>query len=143
MLFISALTLGCASTVPTEEPRIDGTSDASFDATYAYLVESLNPQDRRAFALALFSYLLPHNCLSSEAVVSLTFLSASPEDAPGVRPCRAQLHNKSYQDIVEASRSTTGKAAPNISLHEPPDASVTRLAEATRAPDTGVRELKR
>ena len=32
---------------------------------------------------------------------------------------------------------------PNKSLHEPPDVSVTRLAVATRAPDTGVRELKR
>jgi hypothetical protein len=30
---------------------------------------------------------------------------------------------------------------PNKSLHEPPDVSVTRLAVATRAPDTGAREL--
>ena len=32
---------------------------------------------------------------------------------------------------------------PNKSLHEPPNVPVTRLALATRAPDTGVRELKR
>ena len=31
----------------------------------------------------------------------------------------------------------------NISLHTPPDVSVTRLAEATRAPDAGASELKR
>jgi hypothetical protein len=31
----------------------------------------------------------------------------------------------------------------NNTLDVPPDVSVTRLAEATRAPDTGVRELKR
>jgi hypothetical protein len=32
---------------------------------------------------------------------------------------------------------------PSKSLHEPPGVSVTRLADATRAPDTGARELKR
>jgi hypothetical protein len=32
---------------------------------------------------------------------------------------------------------------PNKSLHPPPDASVTALADATAAPDAGAGELKR
>jgi hypothetical protein len=46
---------------------------------------------------------LPESCLSSEAVVALTFLPATAERKAGLRTCRAQLNGKSYRDIVEAA----------------------------------------
>jgi hypothetical protein len=107
-----------------EPRRIDGTSDASFDKSYGRLVQSLPAAERREFALAVFSVLLPHSCLTLDAVMSLTFLPASPKDAAGIRPCRGMLHGKSARDITEEANS---KANP-----EPSEAPNKRL-EATRA----------
>ena len=105
---------GCASSPKADNLRIDGTSDASFDKSYVSLVQTLSPQEQRSFALALFGVLLPEKCLSPEGVFVLTFLPASPEHAPQLRTCRAQLNGKSYQDIVVAadSKKTTSLAAP-------------------------------
>ena len=94
---------GCESIPKADDLRIDGTSEGSFDQSYAKIVQKLSPQEQRRFALALFTVLLPEKCLSSEAVLALTFLPASPERKAELRTCRAQLNGKSYQDIVEAA----------------------------------------
>jgi hypothetical protein len=104
---------GCASTPQTDTPRIDGTSDQSFDQSYVKLVQKLSSQEQRRFALALFSVLLPEKCLSSDAVVALTFLPASADRKAQLRTCRTQLNGKSYQDIVGAAEAK--KTAADVS----------------------------
>lgn len=118
-----------AALVSAKEPRrIDGTSDKSFDKTYAQLVRAVPAAERRKFALDLLSVLLPHKCLSPDAIISLTFLSTSPKEAAGIRPCRELLNGKSSRDIAEAANSERSPAQselPNNSLNGD-------VAEATR-----------
>ena len=85
--------------------RIDGTSEASFDASFAKLVRSLKAPERRTLALGLFGTLLPRECLAPEAIIHLTFSPVGPKDGPRVRPCREHLHGMSYQDILDAGEA--------------------------------------
>jgi hypothetical protein len=98
---------GCASGIRSPDARIDGTSEASFDRSYVQVVQPLSPEKRRRFALALFSVLLPQKCLSSEAVIALTFLPASADRKAELRTCRVPLNGKSYQDIIDAADAST------------------------------------
>ena len=116
-----SITLVCASTaVSAREPvRIDATSEASFDASFAKLVRSLKSSDRRALALGLFGALLPHECLAPEAIIRLTFYPVEPKDAQAIRPCREYLHGMSYAEILEAGKPRKDQPAaalPNTSL---------------------------
>lgn len=95
-----------------EPPRIDGTSDSAFDQSFAKLVKSLNGYKPRELALGLFTVLLPQNCLSTDAVMYLTFKPVTPKDAPIIRSCRAYLDGKSYQDIINAADAKHREAAP-------------------------------
>lgn len=106
---------GCAatSTAAKDAPRIDGTSDASFDSSYAQVIRPLSPQERRQFALALFSVLLPDQCLSPPALLGLTFLPASTERGADLRSCRTQLSGKSYSDIIDAANEKGHAASPH------------------------------
>lgn len=109
--FLGVALLCAAVSAGAKEPRrIDGTSEASFDKSYGRLVQSLPATERRKFALALFSVLFPHGCLTSDAAISLTFLPASPKDMAGIRPCRGVLHGKSSQDITEEANSKASAA---------------------------------
>lgn len=105
---------GCAASTGVKvDPRIDGTSEASFDSSYAQIIRPLSPAERRQFALALFGVLLPAKCLSSDAVLALTFLPVSPERAADLRPCRTQLSGKSYREILDAAGEKGGAASPH------------------------------
>ena len=46
-------------------------------------------------------------------------------------------------EIIQLRDNRSDCQPPNKSLHEPPGVSVTRLADATCPPETGVRELRR
>ena len=98
----------CASSIRSPDARIDGTSDASFDRSYIEVLQPLSSEKRRRFALALFSVLLPQNCLSSEAVIALTFLPASADRKAELHTCRVPLNGKSYQDIIDAADAKVG-----------------------------------
>ena len=102
--------------------RIDGTSEESFDRSYVKLVRKLSQQERRQYALALFSVLLPEKCLGPNATIALTFSPVSPELKTELRPCKAQLDGKSFRDVVDAAN--VKRNAPL--LESPPNTSLER-----------------
>ena len=97
-----------------EPVRIDSTSEASFDASFAKLVDSLKTPERRTLALGLFGTLISHECLASEAIVHLTFSPVEPTDAALIRPCRQYLDGMSYQEILEAGQSPKSRSAAEL-----------------------------
>jgi len=105
--------------------KIDGTSEESFDRSYVRLVRKLSQQERRQYALALFSILLPEKCLGSNATIALAFSPASPELKTELRPCRAQLDGKSYRDVVDAANAKGDAPSPAT----PPNTSLERTRE--------------
>jgi hypothetical protein len=106
---LGTVLLSVAVSACAKEPRrIDGTSDSSFEKSYARVVQPLSAANRREFALALLAVLLPHRCLGTDAVMSLTFLPVSPKDTAGIRPCRELLNGRSFQDITEEANSRRG-----------------------------------
>ena len=106
---------GCAATSPggKTDPRIDGSSEASFDRSYDQVIRPLSPGERRQFALALFAVLLPDQCLGSDALLELTFLPVSADRTPHLRSCRTELDGKSYRDIIDAANIKGGAASPH------------------------------
>jgi len=112
VFFMVAMQLAaCASSSRAPVPRIDGTSEASFDHSYVQLVQPLSQDQRRRLALALLSALLQENCLSTDEVLALTFLPASADREAQLRSCRAQLNGKSYQDLVDAADAKAAGAS--------------------------------
>ena len=114
-----ALVLPSACALAREPVRIDGASEASFDATFAKLVRSLKPAERRTLALGLFGALLSHECLAPGAIIRLTFSPVEPKDALAIRPCRQHLHGLSYREILEAGeprQDQPAAALPNNSF---------------------------
>src|SRR5258708_8601321 len=112
----ASLLVGCAATSPgarSSDPRIDGSSEASFDSSYSKVVRPLSAGDRRQFALALFSVLLADNCLSGNAIIELTFLPLSTDRPADLHTCRAQLNGKSYRDIIDAAKEKERGSRPN------------------------------
>lgn len=105
-----SIALICANAAASarEPVRIDGTSERSFDTSFAKLVRSLKSTERRTLALGLFGALLTHECLAPEAVVRLTFYPVQPKDASAIRPCREHLHGMSYPEILEAGEPRKG-----------------------------------
>ena len=110
---VFALGVAVVSNVLAGTSRIDGTSEEAFDRSYTKLVRKLSQQEQRRLALALLSALLPEKCLSSDMVIALTFLPVSAEHRDGLRPCRAQLNGKSYQDLIEAADAKHGSSPPS------------------------------
>jgi hypothetical protein len=103
----TVLLAGCAATSPGArlgDPRLDGSSDVSFDHSYAAVVRPLSAEDRRQFALALFGILLTEKCLSTNAIIELTFLPVSTDRPADLHTCRAQLNGMSYRDIIESAK---------------------------------------
>ncbi|MGY0800142.1 hypothetical protein ACW7G0_13960 [Lysobacter sp. A286] len=113
-IVLTALMSACFAVRAAEPARIDGSTDTSFDTSFSKLVKSLKAPERRTLALGLFGALIRHECLSPEAVIALTFSPVEPKDAPRIRPCRAHLDGKSYEEIMQAA--------------EPPPASSTQEA---------------
>jgi len=101
-LLIFTLASGAASAAAKEPVRLDGATEATFDASFAKLVRSLKAPERRTLALGLFGALLKHECLAPEVVVRLTFMPVEPRDGPLIRPCRERLHGMSYPEILQA-----------------------------------------
>ena len=91
----------CCTASAKEPPRIDATSDGTFDTSFVKLAKSLRGYEPRRLALGLFGVLISHKCLSSETIIHLTFNAVSAKDAQRIRPCREHLHGKSFLDIVE------------------------------------------
>jgi len=123
MFFSIAMVLGTAGASAREPVRIDGTSDASFDASFAKLVRSLKQAERRTLALGLFGALLSKEYLAPEAVIHLTFAPVEPKDASAIRPCREHLHGMSYRQILEAGEPRKDQpvaALPNNSFKPKP-----------------------
>jgi hypothetical protein len=103
----AALLVGCVATTPgarSDEPRLDGSSEASFDSSFAKVVRPLSAKDRRQLALALFGVLLAEKCLSSNAILELTFLPVSTDRPADLHTCRTQLKGMSYRDIIDADK---------------------------------------
>ena len=113
-LFLTTLLCSCATATTAEPIRINGSSEASFDASFNSLVRSLNARERRALALGLFGTLVSHECLAPQAVIHLTFSPVGPKDAPLVRPCREHLNGMSYQDILAAVEPQAGTSTPEV-----------------------------
>jgi len=113
-----------AGSAPAKEPaRLDGTTEASFEASFAKLVRSLKAPERRTLALGLFGALLKHECLAPDAVVHLTFMPVEPKDGQMIRPCREHLHGMSYPEILQAGEPPAKEAAaelPNNSVRDFP-----------------------
>jgi len=102
------LIAGCASTshgAGPGDPRLDGSSDASFIRSYAKVVRPLAAGERRQFALALFGLLLGKECLSSNALIELMFLPVSTDRPANLRTCRDHLDGMSYRDIIDAQKA--------------------------------------
>jgi len=106
---------GCAatSTGAKADPRIDGTTEISFDSSYAQVIRPLSQGERREFALALLAVLLPDKCLGPEPIVGLTFFPVSTDRAADLRSCRTQLNGKSYADIIGAANEKDRAASPH------------------------------
>jgi hypothetical protein len=103
----ASLVVGCAATSPgarSGDPRIDGSSEASFDSSYAKVVRPLSAGDRRQLALALFGVLLADKCRSTNAILELTFLPVSTDRPADLHTCRAQLNGMSHRDIIDAAK---------------------------------------
>jgi hypothetical protein len=105
---------GAASAVAKEPVRLDGTTEATFDASFAKLVRSLRAPERRTLALGLFGALLKHECLAPEAVVRLTFMPVEPKDGQMIRPCREHLHGMSYTEILQAGEPPAKEPAAEL-----------------------------
>jgi hypothetical protein len=103
-LLLGVIFSGCA----VEPPRIDATSDAAFEKSFAKVARSLRGYEPRRFALGLFGVLLPRQCLSSEAVLHLTFSPVAPGDGLMLLSCREHLQGKSYVDIINDSNLKKG-----------------------------------
>jgi hypothetical protein len=103
----ASLLVGCTTTSPgarSGDPQIDGSSEASFDSSYAKVVRPLSAADRRQLALALFGVLLGDKCLSTNAILELTFLPVSTDRPADLHTCRAQLNGMSYRNIIDAAK---------------------------------------
>ena len=91
----TVLSVGCVST-----PRIDGRSEQAFETSYARLVESLSPEEWLQLALAQLIVLAPAGCISAaDSDNFITQATGTPE--ADIRPCREQLHQMSYKDIMD------------------------------------------
>jgi hypothetical protein len=88
--------------------RLDSTSLESFDDSFKKLIRSLKTREKRTLALGLFGALLKHECLSTEAVVHLTFSPVGPRDGPLIASCRRHLDGMSYDDIIKAGEPPDG-----------------------------------
>jgi hypothetical protein len=102
-----SLLVGCATISPgarSDEPRLDGSSEASFNSSFAKVVRPLSAEDRRQLALALFGVLLAEKCLSTNATLELSFLPVSTDRPADLHTCRAPLNGMSYRDIIDAEK---------------------------------------
>ena len=122
---VSLLCLAFGYSATASDLKIDGTSEESFDRSYVRLVRKLSQQERRQYALAMFSILLPEKCLGSNATIALAISPASPELKTELRPCRAQLDGKSYRDVVDAANAKGDAPSPAT----PPNTSLERTRE--------------
>ena len=123
LLITIALTVGIAPAEAKEPVRIDGTTEASFERSFAKMVRSLKAPERRKLALGLFGALLKHECLAPETVIQLTFFPVAPRDGPFIRPCREHLHGMSYSDVLHAGEPRAKNPAselPNNSFNPMP-----------------------
>lgn len=103
----ASLLAGCVATTPgarSDGPRLDGSSEASFDSSFAKVVRPLSAEDRRQLALALFGVLLAEKCLSANAILELTVLPVSTDRPADLHTCRTQLKGMSYRDIIDADK---------------------------------------
>ncbi len=110
------LLVGCFASSPRSSaggPRIDGSSEASFDISFGKVVRPLSAGDRRQLALALFGVLLADNCLSTNAAIDLTFLPVAIDRPADLHTCRARLNGMSYRDILDAAKYKEGNSHAN------------------------------
>jgi len=132
LLIAIALTSGRASVGAKDPVRLDGTTEATFQASFAQLVNSLKTPERRTLALGLFGALLKHGCLAPEAVLHLTFMPVGPKDGRLIGACRKHLHGMTYPEILRAGEPPSRETAselPNNSFKPKPLRSGKNMAE--------------
>lgn len=137
LLVGATLALGASAANAKEPVRLDGTTEAAFDASFTRLVRSLKAPERRTLALGLFGALLKHECLAPEAVVRLTFAPVEPKDGPLIRPCRDHLHGMSYPEILQAGERPAEESSGGIGL----DLAAGGTGRSAQEPRDGAKEL--
>ena len=109
----ACLLVSCATPSPDSRPgdlRIDGSSAASFDRSFAELLRRIPAEARRELALSLFGVLLDKRCLSSTAILELTFLAVSADRPADLHTCRSYLNGMTYKDIIDAAKEKESDA---------------------------------
>jgi hypothetical protein len=89
------LLAGCSSV-----PRIDGSSDGSFERSHTKLMQSLTPSDQLRLLLAEGLIMEPRGCLTTEPVPGNPLLTDALGGQAVLRTCRKELDGLSFDDIM-------------------------------------------
>jgi hypothetical protein len=86
--------------LPAAAPRIDGSSQASFECSYAAVVASLLPQDQMRLSLAQLILLSPKGCLTTRPFAGQAFMDQTSGGQADLSSCRKELHGLTFKDIM-------------------------------------------
>lgn len=98
IVFVALASLAVAGC--TSAPRVDGSSKASFERSYAAVLASLSPQDQLRLSLAQLIVLSPKGCLTTKPVPGKAFISESLGGQADLASCRKELHGLTFNDIM-------------------------------------------
>jgi len=115
-----AASLMLAASCATNAPRIDGTSDQSFNTTHRQLLDSLSPENSIRFVLAELVYLSRFDCARPQTPIPhQPTLNEVSGGMTSFVACRRELDGKGFADILRLAKQGSVKVG---FMTEPPEA---------------------